>query len=367
MKKYIFRNFVFTRPKKYKILFYDDVNSLLIKKKLNKKDYTTLHVRGEKLNIIVLIKMFLNFKFNSKNYIYHYIKCVQPKIVITCIDNDYNFYTLKEKFPRIIFIAIQGGYRNQYNDFFTKLKSLKKNKKLQKLKADYIFLYGSAINVEYLRYIKFKPIFLGSYRNNFVPIIKNKEKKNTVLFISSFRQKIYLQNNEFFRIEEKLLPLVQSFCFKYNLKFSIIGSSRVNRHIEKNYFSKILSKNNLSFIKRKSLLSNFKIVDKHELIIFIDSTLGYESIARNKKIAAFCTRINNNFGQTEVFSWAQKLKKKGFFYSDLVSKKEVFRVLKNVTSISKTKWRKNYSKIFEEIMNFDLNNKKLFNIIKKHT
>ena len=53
MKKYIFTNFVFTRPKKYKILFYDDVNSLLIKKKLNEKDYTTLHVRGEKLNIIV--------------------------------------------------------------------------------------------------------------------------------------------------------------------------------------------------------------------------------------------------------------------------------------------------------------------------
>ena len=126
MKKYIFSNFEFTRPTKYKILFYDNVNSSLIKKRLHEKDYSTLHVRGEKLNIMVLIKMFLNFKFNFKNYIYYYIKCVQPKIVITCIDNDYNFYTLKEKFPRIIFIAIQGGYRGQHNDFFYKIEKFSK-------------------------------------------------------------------------------------------------------------------------------------------------------------------------------------------------------------------------------------------------
>ena len=148
MKKYIFSNFEFTRPKKCKILFYDDTNSLLIKKKLKERDYSTLHIRNKNLNIMILIKMFLNFKFNFTNYIYYYIECAQPKIVITCIDNDYNFYTLKEKFPRIIFIAIQGGYRGQHNDFFSKLKDLKKNGRLQKMKVDYIFLYGRAISTE---------------------------------------------------------------------------------------------------------------------------------------------------------------------------------------------------------------------------
>ena len=81
--------------------------------------------------------------------------------------------------------------------FFTKLKSLVKNRKLQKLKADYIFLYGSAISAEYLKYIKFKPIFFGSYRNNLVPIIKNKERKNTALFISQFRKNIDLQKKSY--------------------------------------------------------------------------------------------------------------------------------------------------------------------------
>ena len=63
MKKYIFRNFVFTRPKKYKILFYDDVNSLLIKKKLKEKDYSTKEVFRVLKNVTSISKT----KWN-KNY-----------------------------------------------------------------------------------------------------------------------------------------------------------------------------------------------------------------------------------------------------------------------------------------------------------
>ena len=100
MKKYIFSKYIFARPKKSKILFYDGINSFLIKKKLKNYNCSTLHVRGESINVVVLFTMLLNFEFSLKKYIYYYIKFVQPKVVLTFIDNDFNFYTLKKKFSK---------------------------------------------------------------------------------------------------------------------------------------------------------------------------------------------------------------------------------------------------------------------------
>jgi surface carbohydrate biosynthesis protein len=358
----IHNSFTFSKPKKRKILFYDNINSSLIKKKFHSNDYEILHTRKERLNIIVLIKMLFNFK----NYIYNYIKFVNPKVVLTCVDNDYNFYTLKEKFPNITFIAIQGGYRTQHRDFFVKLNELKKKNLLPKLKADYIFLYGKTISNEYLKYIKFKPILLGSFRNNFVPISKNKEMKKTVLFISQFRKGEHLKN-KFFNKEAQLLPIIENFCNKKNLKLFIAGCSQTAQQEEKNYFLKIIPSKSWVFLNRKSLLSNFRIIDKYEIIIFIDSTLGYEALARNKKVAVFSSRKISRLNPTEVFSWSQGIKKKGFFYSNLVSKKEVFRVLNNVSFITKGKWNQKFVNNFREIMSFNYNNKKLFSIIGKYT
>ena len=365
MKKYIFSKYIFARPKKSKILFYDGTNSFLIKKKLQNYNCSTLHVRGESINVVVLFTMLLNFEFSLKKYIYYYIKFVQPKVVLTFIDNDFNFYTLKKNFPKIIFISVQGGYRSKYRDFFASLKQFKKENKTLKLKADFIFLYGKAMFYEYSKFIKFKPVFFGSYRNNFVPIIKNKQKKRTLLFISQFRTKNILMGNSY-NVEVKLLPLIADFCLKNNFKFSILGCSLQHKEDEKIFFSNVLSDKNWNFIERKSLLSNFTIVDKFELITFIDSTLGYESIARKKKIAVFSTRKFNSY-PAENFNWALNLKKKGFFYSNEITKKEVFRVLKNVSTINQKKMHKIYSNIFKKTINFNSNNIKLLKIIKKHT
>ena len=53
---------------------------------------------NQDLNLYVLIKCIIKFKFSFFDYICEYIRCVNPKILLTLIDNDLLFYKLKKFF-----------------------------------------------------------------------------------------------------------------------------------------------------------------------------------------------------------------------------------------------------------------------------
>jgi len=80
---------------------------------------------------------------------------------------------------------------------------------------------------------------------------------------------------------------------------------------EKKYYSKVFGKkfffikNNNSFSTKKKI---FKNLDESSLIITLDSTLGYEAIARGKKVLFFSVR-NNLDRETKnriAFCWPKK-------------------------------------------------------------
>ena len=63
------------------------------------------------------MKLLLCLKFSYKNYLDEYIKFVNPKVLITWIDNNLNFYEYKDQ--RIKKIAIQNARRTALsNDLF---------------------------------------------------------------------------------------------------------------------------------------------------------------------------------------------------------------------------------------------------------
>ena len=361
LKKLIKAKYVYLRPKKSKILFFDGANIEVVKKQFKKNDYEILNIRGESLNFNIIFKMFLNLKFSFKYYIYLYIKTVKPKIIITFIDNSIFFYQLKKFFPKIKFIAIQNGYRNKNTDVFEKLKKIKNSKK--KLQADHIFTFGRATSLEYSKYINTKNIVLGSFRNNLVPTPKIFNDNKSMLFISQFRKKA-INKPDYYCTERKLLPIVAKFCQINNLNLSVLGISF--DECEKKYFNEILSKFKFNFIKKKPSLLNYKIVDKFRLIVFIDSTLGYEAFARRKKIAAFSTRKINSNHAAGLFGWPKNIRKNGFFYSNKISEKEVFRVLKNVFFVTSSTWKRKSSKTMDGIISYNLKNKKFFEIVNKY-
>jgi surface carbohydrate biosynthesis protein len=120
---------------------------------------------------------------------------------------------------------------------------------------------------------------------------------------------------KYFNIEKKLLPLVLKYCEKFNLKLNILGRGSQQELYESEYefYKKIIKLKKNNFLKRKIFPKNYKEIDKFDIVVFADSTLGYEAIARGNKVAIFSARKNAPKGKISNFGWPKKLIIKVFF------------------------------------------------------
>ena len=116
------KNFSFRLLKKKDLLIFDYYSLRDLKKNINIKNYEILDYRNE-INLVVVFIMIINLKFEKKFYFYFYLKSVQPKIIITTVDNNLAFYKLKDIFPNVKTILVQTAYQhNKYIDNFYQLK-----------------------------------------------------------------------------------------------------------------------------------------------------------------------------------------------------------------------------------------------------
>ncbi len=347
--------FDFKIIKKEKLLIFDTL-SLEFASKFKK--FETLDVRHKVFNFWLLLENFLYLKFTFKDYILTFISKVNPKVVLTFNDNYLLFYELKNYFPKVKFIAVQNGYRHKFqSDVFKKYKN-------KRLFADYLFTFGKNSEIFYKKYLKCNNfINLGSFRNNNIKLKKSSEKKN-ILFISQFRPTAMHKSDDF-KVESQIIKIINIFCEKKKIKLFLAISSRKNYLEEKNFLlSKLPEKHNVRLIRKKGRFDNYSLVNKFETIVFVDSTLGYEAIARKKKIVAISCRKEKGkiiapFGFPTIKS------NKAFFFTNFGTKKEIFRVLNNVYSLPKKKWLKKYQKKLNVFMSFNKDNIKLKKTINK--
>ena len=99
-----FSEYVFTKPTEKKVLIYDDVGSKYLKIYFKKKDLAILNTRildqsindfkKKELNLFIVFKMLLNFQFSFSRYKELYLKFVNPKYIVTFIDNNFGFYNI---------------------------------------------------------------------------------------------------------------------------------------------------------------------------------------------------------------------------------------------------------------------------------
>ena len=152
------KKFEFHRPlkKEYIIIEKSNLNEFL---SIIKKNKVYLVNFNNTINFYVLIKLLIKFKkLNQLNYFLESIILSNPKIILTAIDSNPNFYKLKKYFPDKIVISVQNGIR-------TDLSFKKKN---ENLKSDFIFCNGIADVKFFNSRIKSKIIPFGTIKNNSV-------------------------------------------------------------------------------------------------------------------------------------------------------------------------------------------------------
>ena len=353
----------FNLPKKDKIFLVTSDKSKFFEKLINKK-FRILD--RKKFNFYILILLLIKKKSFSKilylDYLEIYLKFVKAKIFISTIDNNLNYWSIKKRIPNLKVILIQNGWRYKRGDIFDH-KNLISGKDF---KLDYFFTFNSSVSKLFSKYIKANFIEIGSYKNN-QNTIKKSKKNNKVLFISEFinsKKKNFsnLENN-YFKPDIILLTHLKKICNKYNLNLEILPKTfSENEYL---FFKKYLGKTHWSF--KKKIKNPYKYIDQCNIVVFISSTLGYEAIARNKKVLGFCCKKALQFPDkknSRSFAWpAYSHKKKGFFWINELNLKEFTKKFDSLLKMSKYEWGKKISKYKKDIVMYNQNNSKLKKII----
>ena len=367
---------IFSKPKQKDFLIVNGDHADIILKYLKNTDTNVVYNRFTRgieknsvINFFVLYLIFLKFKFSTREYVKEFIKLSKPKILITLIDNDAFFYELGNS-SSYTSILIQNSYRSTQLDVFGQLENLKKNKNLY---CDYILTFNEHVGKLYKSFLKGKIVQIGSFRSNSVKRLST-VKKYDILFISSYKghsnTEHYIKEHNVTwgdtRVgEEIIINHLKKFIKKNShLKLFILGCKVSSKEKEKKYWSKRLKGIEYTFIPQSLKRETYKIIDQTKVLISIDSSLGYESIARGNKICVFSVRPNKYPTDSSKFGWPQKLKEKGFFWTNSLEYEDFDRVLSNTYSISETEYFKTKTQnikksviIFSNILNFH----KIFN------
>ena len=171
------------------------------------------------LNFWILLKCISLAKFQMQGYAVEVIKSQRPRVVITFIDNDTNFFLLKQLVPSPVYIAVQNGLRHNYayaygDGFVDRLINAGGKNRLS---ADVICTFGKSSSALFEDNIRASTLVVGSLKNNLVQVSAPENLEYDIVFMSQHapfdltnrEETIYLNQSsvslhEFYEIESDL-------------------------------------------------------------------------------------------------------------------------------------------------------------------
>ncbi len=363
IKKIIKIRLKFTIPKKADVLVYDIYS--LPNAKILFKNYkiSSMAVRLEEINIFILIKSLINNPFKIReSYIKNYVDKVNPKIIYSAIDNNPAFFNLKNFVKNVKIIADQKAIRDPF--FYNLLK-----KDENDLSCDAYFVFSNYEKQILSKFIKTNFFLSGPTYNNNLPFLK-KSNYDNVIFISG---KIHTPNNNNYNFEKKVFLNVLKYCEKNSLKvyfkekYGFYDSNfKINSHsnlkTRELFFKSYFNSNNWSFIPwdiDRNSLDYKKIFNEGNLIIFTDSTLGFEFLSRGYKCISFTDKF-------PIYGLDHNFEKKGLFWSNSVDLNEMTVLIDKIKLMNPDDWGEKFKEYSKKIMPHDENNNYKKSIIENY-
>ena len=349
-------------PKKNKFVLVDGIYNPFLKY-LKKKDFTIIHRRGEEINIAILLKCLVKFKFSTLDYFCEFIKCVKPKLILTAFDYHTIFYKLSKK-TNTKTLMLQKGKRAKGEKFIREKKLFFPKNSKNIFFVDYILVFTKAVKDFYSRRIGGNYYEIGSFENNFSRPVLSKQKKE-IIFISNFSDP---NSSASFKTENEDMVAfeIAKLAKKNKIKFNILPRYRKSQSLldeEKLYYKKMI-KDKIQFIEDKKLTS-YEILEKYKFIFASYSTIAQECLVKGIKTGFIMIKSKNNPAYNFRFGNFEKLKNDGLFWcaSTKLEVKKIIKVFNFVIKTNYNDWVKRTSSYSDKIMKFDYQNKTFNKII----
>ena len=331
---------------------------------------TILVVDSSRFNIWILVRCVFLRRFNMIGYIQTVIEIVKPQLVITFIDNDPSFYTLKPLIPGPSFIAVQNGLRHNYSyaqknglvDLFLDAK------KKSVLAADLICTFGNNSSKFFTKYVESTTLVTGNLRNNDLAITSPKKTDFDIVFmsqhapfdVSTSSEVVYLNDSsisiqDFYKIESDVAKFLAQYCQEQSLKFAVSGKRGPEDSFESDFYTKAIGGLPYTFLPRLNQTSSYENAYRAKLVVVVDSTIGYELLSRGKKVAFFSARkIGSSQDQDQnkdtCFGYPSEYPDSGPFWTNQPDGNEYTRILDGLFAYSEADWSLLYKQYTEDLM-----------------
>ena len=324
--------FIFKTPKKHDLILFDDVSFFDMKNVISGFNYFILQARTEQVTkVYISFKIFRNiFKNFSKGnlftaYLVSLIELIEPKVVITNIDNSVKFSDVAKILEKkMIFIAVQNAKRYELLEFDYLYNTQKiKHNFLKKYYIPNLFSFGDHEKELYKKLnIIVKNIYpVGNLRwANFLKHIKyendSHEKYNfDICLISEYIGTSYLhassgldehakkkvnnpklpENINIERGRAKTVKYTIKFCIRNNMKL-IIPLKRERKYslkshgVEYEFYKRNLEKEEFDYFQKNFLekemsnFSSYRAVLNSKVAVGMASTLLFDKLGIGGKI-----------------------------------------------------------------------------------
>jgi surface carbohydrate biosynthesis protein len=367
IKKIFSLKFYFRNPKPHQLVIFDDESIFDLRHVINDFNYFVLKTRIESvteayISLSIIFRLIKNYRGNLwTSYLITLIEIINPKVVLTFIDNSIKFHEVAKFLEKkIIFCAIQNGARYDIKRF--KHKFLKKIDKQDLTKRIYIpnfFCFSEFEKDDYNKNdIKVKNfIKTGSLR--FSNFLKDFSKNKVNILNQDIKYDICFVSDAFiFGLDKKqgiegMESAAADFC-KYILRFSINNKMRFIFAFKRINGSEILLKNELDFYKK--YLSSYEyeyLLENSTLKLKKHRYLGYEVMLQSEvTVSTYSTMLRENL------SVGKKI-----LSCNLIPTNVYDFPLKGIFSINRCEY-KNFEERLLEI--YHMPNKDFINLVKKN-
>ena len=237
-------------------------------------------------------------------------------------------------------------------------------------------VFGKGIGSHYSKYINGKIIRTGSLKNNYYKI-QNQRNLKSIVFISQFIGTNIKTNNTVIShrqyIEEndkKIIKTLLKFA-KQNDKdiYILLRQNKVNYDLYKKeikFYSSISSE--LKFYENKNFFSSYGYIDSAGVVVSIDSTLGYESLARgNPSLILSGVRGNNLKLYGLSYGWPGLHEEEGLYWINHLNEKKIFKKLRYLMKIEKKEFKQilKNDNFYLKVMAYNKDNSKIIKLVNK--
>jgi surface carbohydrate biosynthesis protein len=150
-----------------------------------------------------------------------------------------------------------------------------------------------------------------------------------------------------------------------NKTLNIAGRSGIEDSVERNFYTDYLHGSAFKYAPRVDAYSTYKLIDCADIVVSVDSTVGYEAIGRGRKTACLSCRGVALKRKDRSFGWPGNFPDNGPFWTSDQDEKQFQRVMDYLNTVGDEEWDQIRQTYANELMEFDPGNTRFVELLDR--